>query len=197
MRRACNSPVVFAAILLVTPVIAAQAQAGAPETARAVAGGGISVAGWAGKIDAGQAGVTLADARLTKEGDALHVITGPAVAYWNPANTASGNYTVKATFKEPQYMGLNSHPHPYGIFIGGNDMGTDQQTYLYCAAYGNGTFIVRGFGPGAVPAQRPRRPSAVDPQGRGQGRAGHAGNRGLGQGRQGRVRDQRHGRRVV
>ncbi len=26
-------------------------------------------------------------------------------------------------------------------------MGTDRQSYLYCAAYGNGTFIVRGFGP--------------------------------------------------
>jgi len=44
-------------------------------------------------------------------------------------------------------MNLNTHPHPYGIFIAGNDMGTDRQRYLYCAAYGNGTFIVRGFGP--------------------------------------------------
>jgi hypothetical protein len=26
-------------------------------------------------------------------------------------------------------------------------MGTDQQSLLYCAAYGNGSFIVRGFGP--------------------------------------------------
>jgi hypothetical protein len=26
-------------------------------------------------------------------------------------------------------------------------MGTDSQSYLYCAAYGNGNFIVRGFGP--------------------------------------------------
>jgi hypothetical protein len=26
-------------------------------------------------------------------------------------------------------------------------MGTAQQSYLYCAAYGDGTFIVRGFGP--------------------------------------------------
>ena len=67
--------------------------------------------------------------------------------YWNPKNVASGDYTVKATFKEPQYMNLNSHPHPYGIVIGGNDMGTDNQSYLYCAAYGNGNFIVRGFGP--------------------------------------------------
>jgi hypothetical protein len=44
-------------------------------------------------------------------------------------------------------MNLNTHPHPYGIFIGGTGMGTDQENYLYCAAYGNGTFIVRGFGP--------------------------------------------------
>jgi hypothetical protein len=69
------------------------------------------------------------------------------VTYWNPANTASGNYTVKATFHEPQYMNLNNHPHPYGIVVAGNDLGTADQSYLYCAAYGNGTFIVRGFGP--------------------------------------------------
>jgi hypothetical protein len=54
---------------------------------------------------------------------------------------------VKATFNEPKYMNLNTHPHPYGIFIAGNELGTPQQNYLYCAAYGNGNFIVRGFGP--------------------------------------------------
>ena len=54
---------------------------------------------------------------------------------------------MKATFNEAKYMGLNDHPHPYGIVIGGNDMGTDKQSYLYCSAYGNGKFIVRGFGP--------------------------------------------------
>ena len=46
-------------------------------------------------------------------------------------------------------MNLNNHPHPYGIVIAGNDMGTATQSYLYCAAYGNGNFIVRGFGPDA------------------------------------------------
>ena len=44
-------------------------------------------------------------------------------------------------------MSLNDHPHPYGIMIAGNDLGTPEQSYLYCAAYGNGNFIVRGFGP--------------------------------------------------
>ncbi len=136
---------------------------GQPEAVRRAPEGGISVPGWTGRIDASAAarGGKLADARLAKEGDALHVTTGPAVAYWNPANTASGNYTVKATFREPKFMNLNDHPHPYGVFIGGTDMGTDQQRYLYCAAYGNGNFIVRGFGP--QPFQLNGREGAANP----------------------------------
>jgi hypothetical protein len=130
--------------MLVAPALNAQ-----DETSRVVAGGGISVPQWTGKIDANEerSGRTLNDAKLTKNGDTFQVTTGPAVTYWNPANKATGDYTVKATFTEPKFMNLNSHPHPYGIFIGGNEMGTAGQSYLYCAAYGNGRFIVRGFGP--------------------------------------------------
>lgn len=119
------------------------------ESSRVVAGGGISVQGWTGQIDASEAsrGQAITNAKLSQEGNAIRVTTGPAVAYWNPANTATGNYTVKATFTEPEYMNVNDHPHPYGVFIAGNDMGTANQSYLYCAAYGNGNFIVRGFGP--------------------------------------------------
>ena len=133
------------------------------ESSRGVAGGGVSVPGWTGKIDAKEAaaGMTLNSAKLAKDGDGLHVTTGPAVTYWNPANTASGDYTVKATFKEPKYMNLNSHPHPYGLVIAGNDLGTDKESYLYCAAYGNGNFIVRGFGPGPFQMNGPR--GAADP----------------------------------
>jgi hypothetical protein len=70
---------------------------------------------------------------------------------------------VKATFKEAKYMNLNDHPHPYGIVIAGNDMGTAQQSFLYCTAYGNGTFIVRGFGPEpfAMGGRRPEANAAV------------------------------------
>ena len=132
---------------LIAPLFHAQAQ----DASRTVQGGGISVAGWTGKIDPNEerAGQALQNAKFAKEGDLLHITTGPAVTYWNPANQASGNYTVKATFREPKYMNLNNHPHPYGIVIAGNDLGTAQQSYLYCAAYGNGNFIVRGFGPQA------------------------------------------------
>ena len=119
------------------------------ESSRSVAGGGISVPGWTGKVDANEAtaGKTINDAKFAKEGSAIHVVTGPAATYWNPASKASGDYTVKATFNEPKFMNLNTHPHPYGIVIGGSGMGTDHENYLYCAAYGSGTFIVRGFGP--------------------------------------------------
>src|SRR6476659_4985907 len=147
MQRSCVFALALLAVISVPTVNFSQG--GQMETSRGVAGGGVSVPGWTGKIDTKEeaAGMTLNSAKLVKDGDALHVTTGPAITYWNPANKASGDYTVKATFREPKYMNLNSHPHPYGIVIAGNDLGTDTQSYLYCAAYGNGNFIVRGFGP--------------------------------------------------
>jgi hypothetical protein len=141
MRLSCS----LAAIFLMLPVLSSAQD----ESSRSIAGGGISVPGWTGKVDANEAktGKTLNDAKFAKEGSAIHVITGPAATYWNPADKASGDYTVKATFNEPKFMNLNTHPHPYGIVVGGSGMGTDSENYLYCAAYGSGTFIVRGFGP--------------------------------------------------
>lgn len=131
------------ALLLIASPLQAQ------DESRTVADGGIAVPGWSGQIDASEAarGSTLEDARLAMDGTALHAVTGPAVAYWKDDASAAGDYMVSATFTEPAYMALNNHPHPYGIFVGGQSMGTDQQRYLYCATYGNGTFIVRGFGP--------------------------------------------------
>jgi hypothetical protein len=144
--RFVPSTALTTAFLLLNASFMAHGQA---DGSRAVEGGGISVPGWTGAVDPGEQseGQSLKDAKLSKDGAALHVTTGPAIAYWNPANKATGNYTIKATFTEPKYMNLNTHPHPYGIFIAGNDMGTPQQSYLYCAAYGSGSFIVRGFGP--------------------------------------------------
>jgi hypothetical protein len=154
MHRTRVSTALGAALVMGLAVSTAEAQ----DASQAVADGGIAIQGWMGRIDAreAEAGLALENARLAMDGDALHVTTGPAVAYWNPGNVATGNYTVSAKFTEPRYMSLNNHPHPYGIFIGGNDLGTDQQSYLYCAAYGNGNFIVRGFGPEAFQMNGPR-----------------------------------------
>jgi hypothetical protein len=160
MRLIHGSTLAVAIVMLIPPMGNAQDQS---EASRSVAGGGISVPGWTGKIDANEErfGQTLNNAKLAQEGNALRVITGPAVTYWIPANKATGNYTVKATFKEPKYMNLNNHPHPYGLVIAGNDLGTAQQSFLYCAAYGNGNFIVRGFGPGPFQMNGPGEENAA------------------------------------
>ncbi|MEP6781259.1 MAG: hypothetical protein ABJC26_15285, partial [Gemmatimonadaceae bacterium] len=140
---------VFGSLLLAAAVVIPSISSAQDEVSRAVKGGGVLVKGWTGRVDANEAakGNSLDSAKLSGTDKALSVTTGPATTYWNPANKASGNYTVKATFNEPKFQNLSPHPHPYGIVVAGNDMGTDGETFLYCAAYGDGKFIVRGFGP--------------------------------------------------
>lgn len=133
------------ALALAAPAVQAQ-----EDPDRKVAGGGISVPGWKGSVDAASAakGMTVNDSKFVKEGEALHLTVGPATTYWNPANTASGTYTVKGTFRQPKASA--SHPHPAGIFIGGKDVGTATQRLVYCVAYPDGSFLVRGFNGKAV-----------------------------------------------
>jgi len=144
MRFVSATALGLAGALLVAQVHAQQA-----DPSRKVAGGGITAAGWKGKVDAGEAakGGKIEDSKFAQVGSEFRINNGPAAIYWNPAQTASGSYTVSATFTEPKYMSSMDHPHPYGIFIAGNKLETDQASLLYCTPYGTGTFIVRGFGP--------------------------------------------------
>jgi hypothetical protein len=161
------SGVIGCAVLFAAMSGAAHAQGGgaADEKARAIEGGGITVSGWEGKVDANaeRQGQSVKDSKFAPEAGGFRITTGPAIDYWNPKNMGKGDYTVSATFNEPKFMNLNTHPHPYGVFIAGNDMGTPQQSMLYCAAYGNGTFIVRGFGPAPfqLGGARPQQNDAV------------------------------------
>lgn len=158
MRNVYGSALALAALLTVPTVALAQ------DADRAVADGGIRVSGWMGAVDAQSMNQQSVDnARFAADGDAFHVVTGPTVTYWNPSNQATGDYTVRATFTEPEFMNLSNHPHPYGLMVAGNDLGTPQQRFLYCATYGNGSFIVRGFAPEPfrVNGQRPEANDAI------------------------------------
>src|SRR5688500_19203691 len=147
MRFISATALGFAGALFVAQVHAQQAPAADPS--RKVAGGGITAAGWKGKVDAGEAakGGKIEDSKFAQVGSEFRINNGPAAIYWNPAQTASGSYTVSATFTEPKYMSSMDHPHPYGIFIAGNKLDTDQASLLYCAPYCMGSFIVRGLVP--------------------------------------------------
>jgi hypothetical protein len=76
---------------------------------------------------------------FTSMGPGMHVESGPAAIYWNPANTASGSYTITATF------GVRSTPlhDAVGLIWGGNDLSGDKESYAYFLVYGNGSFTVK------------------------------------------------------
>ena len=147
--------VAFAAVAIAT--VGASSQ----DTDRKVAGGGITVKGWQGKVDAAAAkeGKTINDSKFEEKGGSFHIAAGSASTYWNPANTAKGDYSVSATFTEPKITA--GHPHPYGVFIGGTAMDTDAPSYVYCVAYGDGTALVRGFANGKVVTYNKRAPNAA------------------------------------
>ena len=130
---------------LTAALVVAASSLSAQDADRSVKDGGISVAGWKGRVDRGAKGQgkSIADSKFTSEGSALRLSVGPASVYWNDANSAKGNYTVKATFKEHKMK--SSHPHAYGIFIGGAGLEGDSETLMYCIAYGTGTYSVKTF----------------------------------------------------
>jgi len=158
MRFVSATALALAGVLCVAQLHAQQPPAGAPagggqramnpaDAARKVPGGGVLVAGWKGKVDAAEAGrgSVLNDSKFEGSAGSFTIASGPATIYYNPADAATGDYTVSATFTEPAYMSAMSHPHSYGLFIGGNDLESETPTLLYCTPYGNGNFIVRAF----------------------------------------------------
>jgi hypothetical protein len=149
MRLAKASAVAGAAALLISAITALPAAQAQQDADKKVAGGGITVKGWQGRVDTGnRQGLTINDSKLAPEGNAWRLMTGAAGLYWSPANAGKGDFSVKATFTEPKQS--YNHPHPYGVFIGGKGLDTETPQALYCAAYRNGNYIVRGFSGGKV-----------------------------------------------
>lgn len=157
MLRTRASAIAIAMAFLIPSVPGAEQDAD-----KKVAGGGITVKGWQGKIDAASAAkqLTINDSKFVAEGSGFRVTTGPPAVYWNPANTAKGDYTVKATFREPKQT-MPNHPHPFGVFIAGSKLDTEQPSLIYCVAYRDGTFLIRQFGGGTTTNVVKRQPHAA------------------------------------
>jgi len=118
---------------------ALKAQGADPD--KLVANGGVSVPGWTGRIDpqAAKNGRKITDDKVVAMGPGFHVTSGPAAVYWNPANTASGNYTVSASFSQTKAA---AHPEAYGIFLGGRDLESSNQSYLYFLVRQDGKYLI-------------------------------------------------------
>jgi hypothetical protein len=99
------------------------------------------MAGWTGRIDpqAAKQGRKLTDDKLVSMGSGFHVTSGPAAIYWNPANTASGNYTVTGSFTQTK---APVHPEAYGLFIGGKSLEAPNQSYAYFVVRQDGKYLI-------------------------------------------------------
>ncbi len=70
----------------------------------------------------------------------LHVITPQAAVFWNPANTATGNYTLKGSFK---LMKPSGHSNFYGLVFGGSNLEGPTQAYTYFLVDQTGTWLIK------------------------------------------------------
>lgn len=73
-------------------------------------------------------------------GKGLHATNPQAATYFNAANTASGNYSVKGTFTLVKPSG---HTNYYGLVFGGAELEGAGQNYLYFVVGQDGTFLVK------------------------------------------------------
>ncbi len=103
----------------------------------AIGGTGVP-AGYKGRTDDSTA--MLRSAKYAVSGRAWEVTTGPAHILYNPANVATGSYTVSATFEQ---LGKPAHPEAYGLFIGGQNLDQPSQNYLYFLVRGNGQMLAK------------------------------------------------------
>ncbi len=119
----------FTAVILATQA-AAQSAPRAP--------GSHLPAGWQVRLDQADAPVT--EVKFATMGGGYHVTLGPAAVFYNPAHVAKGEYRARATFTQTR---ASQHPEGYGLIIGGRDLGSPKQDYLYFLVRQDGKFLVK------------------------------------------------------
>lgn len=102
-----------------------------------------STAGWKQRIDQSTSATDPDPAGQVKfmaMSGGFHTANPQAAIFWNPKNTAAGNYTLKATFAQNQ---RSSHPNYLGLLFGGKDLDQAGQSYTYFTVAQNGTWMVK------------------------------------------------------
>lgn len=73
-------------------------------------------------------------------GTGYHATNPQASVYWNPANSASGNYTLKGSFVLQKPSG---HANFYGLAFGGSGLEGAEQKYHYFLVAQNGMWLIK------------------------------------------------------
>ena len=78
--------------------------------------------------------------KFVQSGAGFHATNPQAAIYWNPANTATGAYTLKGTFT---LMKPSGHTNYYGLVFGGSQLEGAGQNYTYFLVAQDGTFLIK------------------------------------------------------
>jgi hypothetical protein len=78
--------------------------------------------------------------KFVSVGTGFHAMNPQAAVYWNPANSISGNYTLKGTFT---LMKPSGHTNYYGLVFGGSSLEGPAQKYLYFMVAQDGTWLIK------------------------------------------------------
>ena len=78
--------------------------------------------------------------KFVTSGSGFHATNPQAAVFWNPSNTATGNYTLKGTFT---LLKPSGHTNYYGLVFGGSDLEGAGQTYLYFLVAQDGTWLIK------------------------------------------------------
>ena len=94
--------------------------------------------------------------KFTVSGSGFHAINPMAAVYWNPANTVTGNFTLKGTFKLIKSTG---HDEYYGLIFGGAGLEGAMQSYIYFMVTDDGTYLIKRRDGSSTQGVSPKTPS--------------------------------------
>ena len=115
--------------------------------------------GWKMRVDRSTAASdpdAAGDIKFVTMGSGFHATNPQAAVYWNPANTASGTYTLKGTFTLVKPSGHNNY---YGLVFGGSGLEGAQQSYQYFVIAQNGTWLIKRRDGDATSTVAPKTPN--------------------------------------
>ena len=102
-----------------------------------------STAGWKQRIDRSTNASDpdpAGEVKFMAMAGGFHTSNPSAAIFWNPKNTLTGTYTLKATFAQNQ---RSSHPNYLGLLFGGSNLDGPNPTYTYFTVAQNGTWLVK------------------------------------------------------
>ncbi|HSC58763.1 MAG TPA: hypothetical protein VLC11_04320 [Gemmatimonadales bacterium] len=124
-------------LTLAAAPLAAQQHKDMKDPDKTVQGGGTLPTGWSARTDRN---APLTNVKFVTMGTGLHATMGPAAIFWQPGDTATGDFHTLATFTQ---MKAPMHPEAYGLIIGGSDLSGAGQRYTYLIIRGDGKFMIK------------------------------------------------------